>query len=229
MASAKYGNIIVDMRGKINGNVYSKNKGGAYVRVRVKPSNPRSSAQSAVRGAFTTNSQAWRALTDNQRASWLQGAINFQRSNRVGDKHILSGNALYQSLNKNLSDVGIAAISTCPAPADVTPVTVATAVASTGGQTLVITLGGAVPTGTSIKVFASETTSAGVNSVGTKLRQIASFAAAHAAALTLTTPYLAKFGTVGAAGSKIFYKIVPVNAVTGQAGAAVSNVIVIGA
>ena len=229
MASAKYGNIIVDMRGKINGNVYSKNKGGAYVRVRVKPSNPRSAAQSAVRASFTTNAQAWRALTANEIQSWLQGAINFQRSNRVGDKHVLSGNALYQSLNKNLSDVGIAPISTCPAPADVSPVAVDTAVASTGAQTLVITLSGAVPANTSIKVFASETTSAGVNSVGTKLRQIASFPAAHAAALTLTTAYLAKFGSIGAVGSKIFYKIVPVNETTGQAGAAVSDQIIIGA
>jgi hypothetical protein len=227
MASIKLGNIVVDMRGKINGNVYSKNKGGAYSRVRVKPSNPRSSFQSAVRASFTTNSQAWRALTDAQRQSWIQGVTNFVRKNRVGDAHNLSGNSLYQSLNKNLSDVGIAPISTCPAPADVTPVAVSTAVAANGAQTLVITLGGAVPTGTSIKVFVSETVSAGVSSIGTKLRQLTSFPAAHAAALTLTTPYLARFGTIGAVGSKIFYKIVPVNAVTGQAGAAISGTIVI--
>jgi hypothetical protein len=227
MASAKYGNIIVDMRGKINGNVYSKNKGGAYVRVRVKPSNPRSTDQSAVRAFFTTNSQAWRGLTDNERASWMQGAINFARKNRVGDSHVLSGNALYQSLNKNLADVGIAPITTCPAPDVVDTVSVSTAVAATGAQTLVITLGAAVPANTSLKVFASETVSAGVASPGTKLRQIASFPNAHAAALTLTTEYLAKFGTIGATGSKIFYKIVPVNETTGQVGAAIAATITI--
>jgi len=227
MASIKFGNVVVDMRGKINGNVYAKNKGGAYSRVRVKPTNPKSTFQSAVRAAFTTASQAWRALTDSQRQSWLQGATNFQRKNRIGDSHVLSGNALYNSLNKNLSDVGIAPISVCPSPADVTPVSVATAVAANGAQTLVITLGGAVPTGTSIKVFVSETVSPGVSSIGTKLRQLTSFPAAHAAALTLTTPYLARFGAIGAVGSKIMYKIVPVNAVTGQAGAAITGTITI--
>lgn len=227
MASAKYGNIIVDMRGKINGNVYSKNKGGAYVRVRVKPSNPRSADQSAVRAFFTTNSQAWRGLSDNERASWMQGAINFARKNRVGDSHVLSGNALYQSLNKNLADVGRAPISVCPAPDVVDTVSVSTAVADNSSQTLVVTLGGAIPANTSLKVFTSETVSAGVASVGTKLRQIKSYPAAGGPALTLTTEYLAKFGSVGAAGSKIFYKLVPVNETTGQLGAAISGTITI--
>ncbi len=227
MASAKFGNIIVDMRGKINGNVYSKNKGGAYVRVRVKPSNPQSSAQSAVRAGFTSLSQAWRSLTASARQSWLMGAINYQRTNRIGDKHVLNGNSLFVALNKNLQDVGIAQIDNCPAPDVVESVAVTSAIADASSQSLVITLTGAVPANTSIKVFASETVSAGVNSVGSRLRQIASYPAANAAALTLTTAYLAKFGPIGAAGSKIFYSIVPVNETTGQAGAVVKADIII--
>lgn len=227
MASIKFGNFIVDARGKVSGNVYSKNKGGAYARTRVKPANPQSSFQSAVRAAFTTNSQAWRALTAVQRQSWIQGVGNFTRKNRLGDSINLSGNSLYQSLNKNLSDVGIAPIDVCPAPADVSAVAIASAVAANGAQTLVITLGGAVPTNTSIKVFVSATQSPGVNSIGTKLRQLTSFPAAHAAALALTTPYLARFGDIGAVGSKIFYSIVPVNATTGQAGAAIAGSVIV--
>lgn len=227
MASAKYGNIIVDMRGKINGNVYAKNKGGAYVRVRVKPSNPQSTAQMAVRADFTDNSQAWRGLTDTQRASWLQGAINFQRVNRVGDRHVLNGNSLFVSLNKNLNDVGLASLTSCPAPEAVEALAVSSAVADNSSQTVVITLSGAIPANTSCKVFASETVSAGVSSIGSKMRQIAYFNTGHAAALTLTTDYLAKFGTVGATGSKIFYEIVPVNETTGQLGAKVRGVMII--
>lgn len=227
MASAKYGNIIVDMRGKINGNVYAKNKGGAYVRTRVKPSNPQSTAQSSVRAFFTALSQAWKALTDVQRASWNQGAINFQRVNRVGDRHVLNGNSLFVSLNKNLADVGIAQINECPAPASVDSVEVSTAVADNSSQSVVITLTGAIPANTSLKVFCSQTVSAGVNSIGSKLRQIKSYAAAGGPALTLTTEYLAKFGTVGATGSKIYYKLVPVNETTGQEGAAIKGVMTI--
>ena len=229
MASIKFGNIVVDARGKINGNVYSKNKGGAYSRVRVIPTNPRSAAQTAVRNFFTTASQAWKALTDTQRNGWVQSVAQFQRLNRLADKISLSGNSLYVSLNKNLADVGIAAISDAPSPQDVASVVVSSTAASTGGQTLTITLSGAVPANTSLKVFCSNAQSPGVASIGTKNRQIISFASAHAAALDLTTAYLAKFGTVGSLGNKIFYSIVPVNEATGQAGGAIRGVITIAA
>jgi hypothetical protein len=227
MAKIKFGNIVVDMRGKISGNVYSKNKGGAYSRVRVVPSNPKSVAQSAVRAIFTILSQAWRGLTSTQRLSWNQGVGNFARKNSLGDSHNLSGNALFVSLNKNLADVSIAQNDECPAPQAVESVTVATAVADESSQSLIVTLTGAVPANTSLKVMASPTVSAGVNSIGTKMRQIGSFAAAHAAGLTLTTTYLAKFGVIGAAGSKIFVELVPVNETTGQVGAAIRSEIVI--
>lgn len=227
MAKIKFGNIVVDMRGKISGNVYSKNKGGAYSRVRVVPSNPKSIAQSAVRAVFTALSQAWRGLTAVQRLSWNQGVGNYPKKNSLGDSHNLSGNSLFVSLNKNLADVGIAQISTCPAPDAVESVEVLTAIADNSSQSLVVTLTGAVPANTSLKVMASPTVSAGVNSIGTKMRQIASFPNAHAAALTLTTVYLAKFGTIGAAGSKIFVELVPVNETTGQVGAPIKSAIVI--
>lgn len=227
MASIKFGNVVVDMRGKISGNVYSKNKGGAYSRVRVVPSNPQSSAQMAVRADFTYLSQAYRGLSATERQSWIAAVGNYARINRVGDKHNLSGNSLYVSLNKNLADVGIAANATAPEPESVDTVAVSTAVADNSSNSVVITLGGAVPANTSLKVFTTGTLSAGIASPGTKLRQIASFAASHAAALTLTTDYNNKYGVVGAAGSKIFYKIVPVNETTGQLGAAITGVMTI--
>lgn len=227
MASIKFGNIVVDMRGSISGNVYAKNKGGAYSRVKVKPANPKTVAQQAVRAVFTSLSQAWKGLTATQRLSWNQGASNFPVKNRLGESINLSGNALYVALNKNLADVAIAAIASCPSPASVNSVAVSTAVADTTAQTLVITLGAVVPANTSLKIFASETLSAGVNSVGSKLRQISYASNGDAAALDLTTEYLAKFGAIGAAGSNVFYEIVPVNETTGQTGAAISGKIVI--
>jgi len=227
MASIKFGNVVVDMRGKISGNVYSKNKGGAYSRVRVVPSNPQTSYQSSVRADFTALSQEWRGLTEAQRTSWIQAVGNYGRVNRVGDSHNLSGNSLYVSLNKNLADVGISSNPSAPAPESVDTVEVSTAVADVTLQTLVITLTGAVPANTSIKVFLTDTLSAGINSPGTKLRMVQTFPAAQAAALSLTTNYLAKYGTIGAAGSKIFYEIVTVNETTGQLGASIKAAIVI--
>ena len=227
MASIKFGNIVVDMRGKISGNVYSKNKGSAYSRVRVIPTNPKSAAQVLVRGFLTILSQAWRGLTSAQINGWNMAVGNFQKKNRLADMHVINGNALYVSLNKNLLDVGLAAIDDAPSVVDVAPQTIATAVADNSSNTLVITLGEAVATGQSVKVFATPALSPGVNSVGSKLRQIAFFNSAHAAALDLTAAYNAKFGAVGAVGSKIFYRIVPVSETNGQAGGNIDGQIII--
>jgi hypothetical protein len=227
MASIKFGNVVVDMKGKVSGNVYAKNKGGAYSRVRVIPANPKSVDQEAVRANFTALSQAWRGLTQTQRDSWYQASINFPRKNRIGDVHNLSGNALYNALNRNLFDVGLSAIATAPTPASVGTVSIASVVADNSAQTLVITLDAVVPAGTRLKIFASATLSAGINSVGTKLRQIDTAAVGAGVALTETTAYLAKFGAIGAVGSKIFISLVPVNTTTGQAGATITATTVI--
>ena len=42
---AKFGSFIVDGRGKVNGHVISKNRAGSYIRTKVTPVNPRSTAQ----------------------------------------------------------------------------------------------------------------------------------------------------------------------------------------
>jgi len=44
----KFGAIVVDGRGKIGGHVASKNRGGAYLRTKVTPSNPQTGYQAAV-------------------------------------------------------------------------------------------------------------------------------------------------------------------------------------
>lgn len=227
MASIQFGNIVVDMRGKVSGNVYSKNKGGAYSRVRVVPTNPQTSYQVARRSILTSLSQAWRGLTAANRTSWNNAVQNFRRVNRVGNAISLSGNALYVSLNKNLADVGIAANAAAPAPESVDTVTVSSFVADTTLQTLVLTLGGAVPANTSVKIFVTETLSAGIDSPGTKLRQLTYASASDGPGITMTSEYLARFGAIGAAGSKIFYELVPVNETTGQLGAPVKGVITI--
>lgn len=227
MASIKFGNVVVDMRGKISGNVYSKNKGGAYSRVRVVPNNPQTVYQTAKQSILTSLSQAWRGLTAANRLSWTRAVDNYKRINRIGGQILLSGNALYVSLNKNLADVGISANAAAPAPESVDTVTVSTFVMDTTAQTAVLTLGGAVPANTSIKIFMTGTLSAGINSPGTKLRQLTYASATDGPGITLTTEYLARFGAIGAAGSKIFYSLVPVNATTGQLGASVRGVITI--
>ena len=229
MAKIKFGNIVVDMRGKVSGNVYAKNKGGAYCRVRVVPTNPKSADQSNVRANFTALSQAWRGLSEVERQSWRQGADSFKAKNNMGDMHTLSGNALFIALNRNLFDIGYPVMNVCPNPATISEVTNLAAVASTGAQTLSLSFDGPVSADIALKISASVSTSAGVNSIGSKMRKIADAQPADASPIVLTADYLAKFGVIGQAGDKIFIEVTPVSIVSGQLGAKNRLSIVIGA
>lgn len=227
MASIKFGNIVVAMAGKISGNVYSRNKGGAYSRTWVKPVNPQSGKQLAVRNFVTSLSQAWRGLTQSNREAWAAAAENFKRINRMAETIKLTGNALYVSLNKNLADIGVAAITTPPQPTDVGYATALSVVADNSSNTLVLTFTAVNDTNTAWKVFATPALSAGINSPGTRYRQIGYSGTAEASPYDVSADYIATFGAIGAVGSKIFVKMVPVDISTGQAGSPIEAVAII--
>lgn len=48
----KWGMMMTDGRGKLGGQVASKNRAGAYVRTKVTPVNPRTTQQQAIRTLF---------------------------------------------------------------------------------------------------------------------------------------------------------------------------------
>lgn len=116
MALIKLTAIVDNISGKLNGTVFSKNKGGHYMRSKSMPSNPKTSFQTAVRARFGAIAQLWGALTEAQRDAWRAMASEFPYTNRLGDTKILSGFALHQKLNTNLTIVGQPAISNPPEP-----------------------------------------------------------------------------------------------------------------
>src|SRR5690625_5217983 len=102
----KFGSIVVDGRGKLGGQVYSKNKSGNYVRNNAIPTNPRTTHQMASRALLSEVSRDWSALTEEQRNAWDSATEEFKRTNAFGDRTKLSGKNLYSSINKNLLQVG---------------------------------------------------------------------------------------------------------------------------
>ena len=95
---AKWGMMMTDGRGKLGGQVASKNRAGAYVRTKAIPSNPQSTAQSQVRSTFAAVSSIWRGLTDANRASWNEAVNNWQRTDVFGDLKTPSGFNLFMRL-----------------------------------------------------------------------------------------------------------------------------------
>jgi len=216
----KWGALVVDGRGKIGGQVASKNRSGAYLRTKVTPVNPQTSSQLGVRNRFTGFSQAWSGLTQAQRDAWNAAVGDFAKTNIFGDIINPTGFNLYQRLNNNLSLAGQAALTLPPLPEAVEQLE-ATALSvedATVASSFELTTTGNLSAASGVKVFATPPLSAGKNFVKSEYRLIKVSAAPIASPADLLADYQAKFGSVGVAGQKIFVKVQVVNLNTGQVG-----------
>jgi len=205
-----YGNAVQDARGKNNGNVYSKNRYGAYVRTKVTPVNRRTSFQTAVRAAFTAFSTAWSAtLTEAQRQSFSAFAALHAFTNIFGEKRFLDGKAMYIKLNTALSNGGLAAV-TAP-PVDITTGSTGaltlTATVAAGGALSLATVEAGIPVGAQLNIYATALQSNGKNFIKSELRFISS-PAAGASPYNIKAAWIAKFGAFPTvAGGKIFVAV----------------------
>jgi len=220
---AKFGAIVVAGSGKIGGHVASRNRGGAYFRTKVTPVNPQTTSQLTVRNRFTTYSQAWKGLTDAQRAAWNAAVGNYTTTDIFGDIKNPSGFNLYQRINNNLVTVGAAALSIPAQPSSVSQVSITSIIPDDSSQLIPMVLSGNVPAGTAVKVFATPMQSPGVKFVKSEYRLITTLPAATVTPVALGTTYITKFGAI-VVGAKIFFKLVFVNTTTGQESSGVEYV-----
>ena len=106
MAIVKLSALVSDIRGKVGGNVFARNKGGAYVRNYTKPTNPSTLKQQGVRLLFAALASAWRGLTSGQRTSWNEATPNYPFQDKLGQTKYYTGEQLYMKLNSNLNAIG---------------------------------------------------------------------------------------------------------------------------
>jgi hypothetical protein len=221
---AKFGAIVVDGRGKLGGHVASKNRAGSYFRTKVTPVNPQTSFQSVVRNRLAGLSSGWRGLTAAQRAAWNGAVVDFQKTDIFGDIKTPSGFNLYQKLNNNLLNIGIAAISTPPQIVAVDAFSTLSLAAEDGtvAESLELTFTPAIAADHKVKVYATAPMSAGISFVKSEYRQIAVLDNGDTSAYNLLAEYQAKFGSTGEAGQKIFVKVVQVESASGLEGTPLS-------
>jgi hypothetical protein len=222
----KFGAIVTDGRGKIGGHVATKNRSGAILRTKVTPTNGQTSFQQGVRNLFTQLSQAWKSLTQSQRDTWNAGVTAYASTNIFGDLVNPSGANLFQKLNNSLVRIGETILDSCPAPVEVpnTSLLTITETAVTGALNLV--LSNSVPAASSLLVFATAPMSQGKNFVKSEFRLIETLDAATATPVAINDAYVTKFGAKPVIGQKVFFKVVPVSALTGQQGSASSAFII---
>lgn len=189
----KFGAIVTDGRGKIGGHVMSKNRGGAYMRTKVTPSNPRTTTQQANRALLGSLSASWSALTDAFRASW-NGAVNdWVKSNIFGDTIKPTGKNLFVALNKNINAIGGTTIDTAPAKVEMPILGLSTVTVDVSAQEIVVDYSGDAD---AIQVVVATTgpLSAGTSFTKGKFRKIYNALGASLDPGDLYDAYVERFG-----------------------------------
>lgn len=213
----KWGALVVDGRGKIGGHVSSKNRAGSYLRTKVVPVNPQTASQSLVRSFVSTLSRAWAGLAEAERGAWNAAVEAWKRTDVFGDLKSPSGFNLYMRLNLNLLGIGESALDTPPAPAD-TPNLESITLSGVAGTSLSLAyVDGTVTAAQEVIVEATAGMSAGKTYAKNAFRKIASFAGGTVSPFVATSAYTTKFGSVPAAGNKVFFRVKTITIATGQA------------
>lgn len=117
MAIITPGQMAAAASGSVGGTVFSRNRGGAYVRNRSVPSNPNTTAQQVARANLAARSQEWQALTAAQREAWTEWARQHPITNALGAQILMSGAQAYSRLNTRINTAG-GTLITVPPTAD---------------------------------------------------------------------------------------------------------------
>jgi len=102
MANIKFSAILSDVRGKLNGSIFSRNHYGPVIKTTFTPSNPQSTPQMTERNKVSELAAHWRELSQSQRNAWYLLADELIKKNSVGEKKAPAGYNLFISHNLNL-------------------------------------------------------------------------------------------------------------------------------
>jgi len=146
--------------------------------------------------------QAWRGLTDAQRAGWTSLGLQIVRTDSLGQTYTLTGLQAYCLINITNLDAGVATVSAAPALTSPTGLLTAT-ITSTGGTLSYAYTATPLAADNKLFIYASPQRSAGRN-FEADLRLIHVSAAAAASPANILAAYTSRFG-VPVVGNKIFF------------------------
>jgi len=212
---ALFGSIVVAGSGSIGGHTISRNRGGQYIRTKVTPLNPQTVAQTIVRAAFGTFSQAWKGLTTAQRTAWLNAVNDWKTSDIFSNVRVPSGSNLFVRLNSNLAQIGVAMISSPLANAGCDSVIATTLTYAVGTPALSLALSGGIPATVHAVIYATPPMSAGKSYSKNLLRKISLVEPSATSPVNILAAYNTKFGNVGVVGQKIVVGIKFINSTSG--------------
>lgn len=114
MGKVKFSFAVSEIRNKVGGVVYSRNRYGAYVRNYAVPTGAASSTQLFARNAFGTSSALWKTLTQSQRNDWQNFATLLSKTDVFNQQYKSTGFAVFMQVNQELQWWGGSIITTPP-------------------------------------------------------------------------------------------------------------------
>lgn len=196
MAKIKFGMMMTDARGKLGGQVFSKNRAGAYVRTKVTPSNARTVAQQESRSILGALSIGWNGLTETAVKAWNEAVNDWKSTDVFGDLKTPSGKNLYIQLNKNLLQSGQSVLGLPPEKTDVAEFAgTAIRIDQTETSIGIVNLT-AVPATTTMQIWATAPIANGVNYVKNRMRVIGYVPTGTITPSAIWTMYVNKFGAL---------------------------------
>lgn len=216
MAKVNFGVGVSEIRNKIGGIVFARNRGGAYMRTKVTPLNPQTTAQAGARSLLTSLAQAFRSLSQEQITAWNNAVTQWQTTDIFGMLVSPTGLALYVRLNANIINAGGTVIDTPPSPVGAASLGSLSLTAAVTGNVFDVAFSPAtVPADHSMYVEATPMLSPGINNANSKFRFIGIAAAAAASPADLFTEETSKFGSL-VAGQKVLVRAKFINKLTGE-------------
>lgn len=214
-----------EMRGSSGYQTTSKNHYGGFMRLKVKPINPRTADQTVVRNLLKDLAKSWKSLSQAVQLDYNNLAKQMKLSDKLGRPITLTGEALFIQLNMNLILAGGTELTTCPALSDNNvPNISGTSVDIATGE-VTFTWGDAIPANCVLELQASPALSAGIH-YNSKWKTVIYEPAGVAGNDVITTEYTAKIGTPAGNGDVTFFRWRVIDTTTGFASLYVSQRVV---
>lgn len=203
-AQVKFGAIVTDLKGKVGGHVFKGTMAGGVLQNKGMP--PKSISQNGkltkadagrvinAHQNLATSATTWKTLTDSQRTAWAAAAPSFPFRNKYGEEYTASGYQLFISVNQNLRNIGVAAVTDPPVPSEILPTPPFTITSPI--PTDFFELGGTIPTGYTMTVYASSPMSPGRGYEPGRMKAIAVLPSGTSLPYLLDTEYRAVYGEI---------------------------------
>ena len=193
------GVAVSQASGRVGGTIFSRNRGGAYIRNGSKPTIVTTLYAQSIKAITAAQSQAWAGLTDAQKEQWVEWAAQNPVINRLGQSRTLSGHQAYVQINGRLVYGGFTALDSPPIGAAPAPFVPRAITAEAGPTVATVTYTPTpAPAGVAVQCFAYLSNSPGVRYVKNRLALVTTSAAAAATPLNIAAGVEARFGTLQA-------------------------------